>query len=161
MLSSYSCIQDDRNWYYPFFSQEKAIWKGKMCNTPLGIMEYSAKVKEREKEVGKIKPKQNETLNLVTMESFGFEIKRKPSEGRMSSCSHEKIKEKGNVNNNCSFRNIYTWYFSIKAVYCSHYEYQIWSQTVSVYLKFLICKTGKVPILQYTICLLFCYGCYC
>lgn len=71
-------------------------------------MEYSAKVKDREKEVGKIKPKQNETLNLVTMESFGLEIKTKPSEGRMSSCSHEKIKEKGNVNNNCSFRNIYT-----------------------------------------------------
>lgn len=79
-----------------------------MCKTPLGITKYSAKVKDRDKEVGKIKPKQNEILNLVTMESFGLEIKRKPSEGRMSSCSQEKIKKKGNGNNNCSFRNIYT-----------------------------------------------------
>lgn len=59
--------------YYPFLRQEKAIWKGKMCKAPPGIMEYSAKVKNREKDGGKIKPKQNETLSSVTMESFGLE----------------------------------------------------------------------------------------
>lgn len=41
-----------------------------MCKAPPGIMEYGAKVKNREKAGEKIKPKQNETLNSVTMESF-------------------------------------------------------------------------------------------
>lgn len=68
--------------YYPFLRQEKAIWKGKMCKAPPGIMEYSAKVKNREKDGGKIKPKQNETLSSVTMESFGLETENQARAGR-------------------------------------------------------------------------------
>ena len=67
--------------YYPFLRQEKAIWKGKMCKAPPGIMEYSAKVKNREKDGGKIKPKQNETLSSDTMESFGLETENQARAG--------------------------------------------------------------------------------
>jgi len=72
---------DKQSLYYPFLRQEKAIWKGKMCKTPLDIMEFSAKVKDTEKDGGKIKPKQNETVNSVTMESSGLETENQVKAG--------------------------------------------------------------------------------
>ena len=44
-------------------------------------MEFSAKVKDTEKDRGKIKPKQNETVNSVTMESSGLETENQVKAG--------------------------------------------------------------------------------